>query len=510
VRSQRSEPRCSVATPSPSRRLRCWPAGRALLRQVMVAPRAALRPRRPAAAPGEGGRGELPELRPPQARWASLANPAIDETSGLVASALHPGSYYLHNDSGDSARFFAIGPAGEDRGTYTSRVSRPSIGRTWPAAPAQARAAASISPTSATTHPAQRIRHPSRGRAGALEPGTRAVPFESFRYVYPDGARNAEALLVHPTTGAPIILTKDAGRTQLFELPLPLDGGRVATATLARPGHAARSLPLATACRLRARRLGHSRAHLYEPLVLWCRAGEGVAEALARMPCSLPVAGEQQGEAVAWALDGKSYVTVSEGVGAAINVAGAGRRARRSPGCSDRCVRGLVGVHCSPMSDPVRRANDAAAELVAKAAVSAGKDAASRAARQLVGDDEADESEGHVEVAEVEAHRGGGARAVPGAGAHRAGAQLLAVVPRSGRARTGWSLRLLASALAARWRGVRRRVPRSRRRGEAGAAKVAVEAKPRSRAAAARAGRRRRGAAARPGRARGATPRGGA
>jgi hypothetical protein len=46
------------------------------------------------------------------------------------------------------------------------------------------------------------------------------------------------------------------------------------------------------------------------------------------------------------------------------------------------------------MPDPVRRANDAAAELVAKAAVSAGKDAASRAARRLVGDDEADESEG--------------------------------------------------------------------------------------------------------------------
>jgi hypothetical protein len=52
-----------------------------------------------------------------------------------------------------------------------------------------------------------------------------------------------------------------------------------------------------------------------------------------------------------------------------------------------------LGRTLQPMSDPVRRANDAAAELVAKAAVSAGRDAASRAARQLIGDDEADASE---------------------------------------------------------------------------------------------------------------------
>ena len=155
----------------------------------------------------------------------------------------------------------------------------------------------------------------------ALEPGTRAVPFESFRYVYPDGARNAEALLVHPTTGAPIILTKDGSRTQIFELPLPLDSERIATARLLGEATLPDLLPLLTAADF-APDASAILVRTYTSLWFYGVApGEGVADALARMPCSLPVAGEQQGESVAWALDGRSYVTVSEGVGAAIHVA---------------------------------------------------------------------------------------------------------------------------------------------------------------------------------------------
>jgi hypothetical protein len=253
----------------------------------------------------------------------SLANPAIDETSGLVASALHPGSYYLHNDSGDSARFFAIGPAGEDRGSYTLEgviaVDWEDMARGPCAGEGSCLYFADFgdNDTQRSEYVIHRVAEPA-----ALEPGTRAVPFESFRYVYPDGARNAEALLVHPTTGAPIVLTKDASRTQLFELPMPLDAGRVVTASLLGEATLPDLLPLATGADF-APDGSAILVRTYTSLWFYGVAqGESVATALARVPCSLPVAGEQQGEAIAWALDGKSYVTVSEGVGAAVNVAG--------------------------------------------------------------------------------------------------------------------------------------------------------------------------------------------
>ena len=41
-------------------------------------------------------------------RVAVLDNPLLDEISGLVASRRYPGVFWAHNDSGDSARLFAV------------------------------------------------------------------------------------------------------------------------------------------------------------------------------------------------------------------------------------------------------------------------------------------------------------------------------------------------------------------------------------------------------------------
>ena len=43
----------------------------------------------------------------------TIQNPAIAELSGLAASRRHPDVLYTHNDSGDRARFFAIGTDGD-------------------------------------------------------------------------------------------------------------------------------------------------------------------------------------------------------------------------------------------------------------------------------------------------------------------------------------------------------------------------------------------------------------
>ena len=43
----------------------------------------------------------------------TLSSKQMDETSGIAASTVNPGIYYVHNDSGDTSRFFAITPDGK-------------------------------------------------------------------------------------------------------------------------------------------------------------------------------------------------------------------------------------------------------------------------------------------------------------------------------------------------------------------------------------------------------------
>jgi hypothetical protein len=47
---------------------------------------------------------------------------------------------------------------------------------------------------------------------------------------------------------------------------------------------------------------------------------QSVAAALSAPLCSLPVAREEQGEAIAWLRSGDGFLTTSEGVGAPLNV----------------------------------------------------------------------------------------------------------------------------------------------------------------------------------------------
>src|SRR5690606_35971094 len=48
----------------------------------------------------------------------SIDNPAINEASGLVASAAHTGYFWTHNDSGDEARIFLIDDSARHKATY--------------------------------------------------------------------------------------------------------------------------------------------------------------------------------------------------------------------------------------------------------------------------------------------------------------------------------------------------------------------------------------------------------
>lgn len=67
-----------------------------------------------AGRPGAGCAGGYRAPRPS----GTLADPAIVEASGVVASRLHPGVLWIHNDSGDGPRLYATRTDGEALGRF--------------------------------------------------------------------------------------------------------------------------------------------------------------------------------------------------------------------------------------------------------------------------------------------------------------------------------------------------------------------------------------------------------
>jgi hypothetical protein len=159
-----------------------------------------------------------------------------------------------------------------------------------------------------------------------------ALTTERYRFSYPDGAHNAEALLVHPDSGDVYVVTKEpSGRSGVYTFPegLPAPSSTTVTtltkvATLQLPTytpadssaselHKAIWYPQVTAGAIHP---AGNRFILRTPYAVWeYRGTEGGSfeSALNATPVALTAPlGEGQGEAIDYALDGSAYYTLSE------------------------------------------------------------------------------------------------------------------------------------------------------------------------------------------------------
>lgn len=181
-------------------------------------------PNSEAAKPPSSAGGEQKRLQrqtesygPPRT-LGTLQDAAINESSGLVASRTTPGHYWTHNDSGDGPYIYALTERGERRGTWRVRGAS---ARDWEDI------AAGPGPQPGTSYlyigdigdnsarrddiVVYRVKEP------AIKPtdssSNKRKPLitddaEVIRLRYPDGAHDAEALLVHPKTGDVYVVTK--------------------------------------------------------------------------------------------------------------------------------------------------------------------------------------------------------------------------------------------------------------------------------------------------------------
>lgn len=253
------------------------------------------------------------------ARWASARDAGVlplelGELSGLVASRAQPGVLYAHNDSGDSARFFALSTAGALLQTFTLPGAAANDWEDIALGPCDGGRCVYLGDIGdnlrvRTDYAIYRVPEPSV-TAGASDVTWERLPFE-----YPNGEKhNSEALFMHPVSGTLYLVTKaSSGPSVVYRFP-SLDPAT--TVTLERvaelPVPASGDLQLTgadlnacgTAVLLR----------MYNRLVE-LRLPEGAADfeaIFSATPVTVPSAEEEQGEAVAYSADGRSYFTGSE------------------------------------------------------------------------------------------------------------------------------------------------------------------------------------------------------
>jgi hypothetical protein len=235
-----------------------------------------------------------------------LNDASVAELSGLVASRRQDGVLWAIEDSGNTASLVALRADGTFRGRFPVTGAQ-NVDWEDVAAAGEDLYAADIGDNMEARDSIVVYRVPEPdANAGA---GTPTAPATALVLRYPDGAHDAESLLVDPRTRRIIVITKDflgPGRVYVA----PAEGGDLvdtgAKIDAEGPLTGAGLSPDGRTVAVRA----------YTRIYAWKRrSGERLEKTLRRRPCVSPTLLEEgQGEAIAVLRRGRSVLTVAEGV----------------------------------------------------------------------------------------------------------------------------------------------------------------------------------------------------
>ena len=242
-----------------------------------------------------------------------VINNDINEASGLAASTQDNDLLWTHNDSGDSTRVFAVGTDGSNRGVWFIKgISA----RDW-------------EDIASGPGPIDSVGYLYVGEIGDnaaifeekriyrfVEPDVRKNPnggevtdVATIRFVYPDGARDAEGLFVDPVTRDIYVVSKREESVRVYRLPWPqsldttITAEKVATIDQLTQVTAAAISPDGSEILIKN----------YTAAYYWHRSvGQTVAEALEGAKLQIPYLFEPQGEAITFEQNGEGYYTVAE------------------------------------------------------------------------------------------------------------------------------------------------------------------------------------------------------
>ncbi|WP_183577582.1 hypothetical protein HDF18_11035 [Mucilaginibacter sp. X5P1] len=260
----------------------------------------------------------------------TLPNKQLDEISGIAASGINKDIYYIHNDSGDTSRFFAIHPDGKLKTTIYFKGD-----------PKEGQGVHDCEDIAVGPGPVKGKSYVYDGDIGDnfavrnyitvyrveektswIADSTQNVNAEAVpvHFRYPDGPKDAETLMIDPIEKLIYIISKRKDTVGVYTSPL-----------IYKPND---TLVLTKRCKLffpgikpfkwiTAGDISKDGQQIlvkdYVKVYYWQRHNnEPVWQTLQRPPRLLPYKMEKQGEAIGFTPDGKGYYTTSEGVYAPI------------------------------------------------------------------------------------------------------------------------------------------------------------------------------------------------
>ncbi len=238
--------------------------------------------------------------------------PLITEASGLAASRINKDVLWVHNDSGDESRVYAMNIRGEHLGVY---YIADCPARDWEdmavgpgPVPGQNYLYIGDIGDNLVRNAEVRV---CRVSEPLLRDGVQVsnrLRAEVFTLRYPDGARDAETLMVDPRSGDLFIVSKEEGRARIYRAAYPQATDE--SILLERVAELALSTLVAGDISPDGDEI---LLKSYHQIFYWRRTAEQtVAQALLQTALAVSYIREPQGEALAWQAQGRGYFTVSE------------------------------------------------------------------------------------------------------------------------------------------------------------------------------------------------------
>ena len=247
-----------------------------------------------------------------------VQSPAIAEASGLAASKVLRGCFWTHNDSGNKNEVYLLDSTGKLLSVVTLSGT---VNRDWEDI------SEGIGPTPGKQYvyvgnignnvPLDIDVQIFRFEVPATIPGHQvSVRPDVLTLKYPDGARDAESLMIDPIGKSIYIVSKREKQVGLYKIP-HLNFKNNEKVTMQKAG----TLPYTWITAADISQDGHHIAiRNKNKIYYWHRnAGETVEAAMARPATSLPYVPEKQGEGLTFKTDNSGYITISEGKHPALN-----------------------------------------------------------------------------------------------------------------------------------------------------------------------------------------------
>jgi hypothetical protein len=261
-------------------------------------------------SPGCKKQGSTPDPLPFAATpvVAPLLPGIVDEASGIADSKANRGAIWVEEDSGNPTRVQLL----QYNGSLLGRVFiKNASNRDWedmalapgPIAGLSYLYIADIGDNNAqyTSYTIYRFPEP------ALTVDTIAA-HDKINFQYPDGAHDAEAILVDPATKDIYIITKRDAVSKVYKLAYPQSTGTILQATPV--GSLSFTGAVGAAISANGKEII---IKTYSNLYYWKHnQNESIEETLKKLPVVLNYQQEPQGEAVCFANDGTGFFTLSE------------------------------------------------------------------------------------------------------------------------------------------------------------------------------------------------------